>query len=241
MARVLAAKAALCIRVDALSDADTKSDVDAATIGLENRAKLETRLRVLEQGLGHTSLRSIAKASGGTNGQQKKFEMQGNGASYNTAADTLLLPTAAAGVKADEMDEDEPVVENGVHATAEMDEAARKAAKKAAKKAKKLAEAQQEGAAAAQAVTVPPTGSDEDDEAARKEAKRLKKEAKKARKESIGAADDAPVAAASAVADVKSSSSSKKDKKKDKKRKLDDDAEEVGAGSSSKKVKAKKA
>ncbi|KAH9918133.1 uncharacterized protein B0H18DRAFT_1032165, partial [Fomitopsis serialis] len=43
-----ATKAALSIRVDALSDVDTKSEPQAPSIGIENRAKLEARLRSLE-------------------------------------------------------------------------------------------------------------------------------------------------------------------------------------------------
>ncbi|ORY74062.1 nucleolar protein 58 [Leucosporidium creatinivorum] len=162
MARMVATKAALSIRLDALADADSKSSLDSATIGLENRAKLETRLRLLEQGMGHTSLRSISKAAGSTPGQ-KKFEMMGNGATYNSAADTLV-PTAPE-VKMDEdVEEDE--------------EAKAKAEKKAKKEAKRLAKeaAKAEGGEAAE----------EDDEAAKKEAKRLKKEAKKAAKAEDG-------------------------------------------------------
>ena len=48
MARMVATKAALSISVDALSDADSKSSADAASIGIENRAKLESRLHALE-------------------------------------------------------------------------------------------------------------------------------------------------------------------------------------------------
>ena len=48
MARIIATKAALSIRVDALSDAHSKSSVDAASVGTENRAKRESRLRALE-------------------------------------------------------------------------------------------------------------------------------------------------------------------------------------------------
>lgn len=124
MARMVATKAALSIRLDALADADSKSSLDSATIGLENRAKLETRLRLLEQGMGHTSLRSISKAAGSTPGQ-KKFEMQGNGASYNSAADTLV-PTA-------------PEVKMDVEEEEEDEEAKAKAEKKAKKEAKRLA------------------------------------------------------------------------------------------------------
>ncbi|KAJ3532249.1 hypothetical protein NM688_g7452 [Phlebia brevispora] len=48
MARMVATKAALSIRVDALTDPDGKSEPAAPSIGLENRAKLESRLRALE-------------------------------------------------------------------------------------------------------------------------------------------------------------------------------------------------
>lgn len=102
MARMVATKAALSIRLDALADADSKSSLDSATIGLESRVKLESRLRLLEQGIGHTSLRSIAAAAGGAAGNQKKFELQGNGATYNDAADTLVPTAQVAAVSAED-------------------------------------------------------------------------------------------------------------------------------------------
>ena len=103
---MVATKAALSIRLDALADADSKSTLESATIGLESRVKLESRLRLLEQGIGHTSLRSLAKSHDATAGNQKKFEMSGNGATYNDAADTLL-PTAAAVASSSAMDVDD--------------------------------------------------------------------------------------------------------------------------------------
>ena len=48
MAHMVATKAALSIRVDALTDADGKSELTAPSIGIENRAKLESHLRALE-------------------------------------------------------------------------------------------------------------------------------------------------------------------------------------------------
>lgn len=48
MARMVATKAALSIRLDALADADSKSSLDSATIGIDNRVKLEARLRQRE-------------------------------------------------------------------------------------------------------------------------------------------------------------------------------------------------
>jgi hypothetical protein len=103
MARMVATKAALSIRLDALADADSKSSLDAATIGIDNRVKLESRLRQLEAGIGHTSLRSLARSSGGE--QQKRYEPKGNGATYAAGADAVaaLVPTGVeAGKGADE-------------------------------------------------------------------------------------------------------------------------------------------
>jgi nucleolar protein 58 len=104
-ARMVAAKTALAVRVDALSEdgvapmKDEGEDADAtvaatSSVGIEGRAKLERRMRQLEQGLGITSVRKTAKANGAGDSATRKFEMRGNGAGYNTAADSLL-PTAA--------------------------------------------------------------------------------------------------------------------------------------------------
>jgi nucleolar protein 58 len=74
ISRVLAAKAALCIRVDALGEGSE------ATIGYEARAKVEARLRQLETGKPY-SLEAAAKGP-------KKYEREPNGAAaYNGAAD----------------------------------------------------------------------------------------------------------------------------------------------------------
>ncbi|CCL99180.1 uncharacterized protein FIBRA_01195 [Fibroporia radiculosa] len=84
MARMVATKAALSIRVDALTDADGKSESQAPSIGLENRAKLEARLRSLEQQGEASGLRS---AMSGRN--QQRFQMSGETKTYNTAADSV--------------------------------------------------------------------------------------------------------------------------------------------------------
>ncbi|KAJ8517368.1 hypothetical protein ONZ45_g5450 [Pleurotus djamor] len=90
MARMVATKAALSIRVDALTDADGKSEPSAPSIGLENRAKLESRLRSLEHGNDLAGVRRFA--DGGK--KQPRFEMKGETKTYNTAADAVdLLPT----------------------------------------------------------------------------------------------------------------------------------------------------
>ncbi|KAF8121339.1 hypothetical protein EV363DRAFT_947309 [Boletus edulis] len=90
MARMVATKAALSIRVDALTDADGKSEDQAPSVGLENRAKLESRLRALEQQSDVSGVRRYA--NDGT--KQQKFTMKGDTKTYNTAADAVdLVPT----------------------------------------------------------------------------------------------------------------------------------------------------
>lgn len=85
MARMVATKAALSIRLDALADADSKSDMSAPTIGAESRAKLEARARGLDQRAAVNSLRAARGAGDGY--KQKAFTMQDSGRTYNTAAD----------------------------------------------------------------------------------------------------------------------------------------------------------
>jgi len=87
MARMVATKAALSIRVDALTDTDGKSDATAPEIGIANRAKLESRLRALEYADDVNGQRTPRK-------RQPKFEMMEETKVYNTAADAVdLLPT----------------------------------------------------------------------------------------------------------------------------------------------------
>jgi len=87
MARMVATKAALSIRVDALTDVDGKSDAVAPSIGLENRAKLESRLRALEYTDDLNGQRPMAK-------KQPRYEASGQSKIYNTAADAIdMLPT----------------------------------------------------------------------------------------------------------------------------------------------------
>ncbi|KIR35363.1 nucleolar protein 58 [Cryptococcus deuterogattii 99/473] len=101
MARMVATKAALSIRVDALSDADSRSDVSAAEVGISNRVKLESRLRALEHQAGIQSVRKVVSANGQQGRQQPRFEMSGATGSYNAATDNVplngdLLPTQPA-------------------------------------------------------------------------------------------------------------------------------------------------
>jgi nucleolar protein 58 len=89
---MVATKAALSIRVDALTDADGKSEPTAPSIGVENRGKLESRLRALEHQLEGGTVRRFAGENSGK--KQQKFEMTGETRKYNTAADHVdLVPT----------------------------------------------------------------------------------------------------------------------------------------------------
>ncbi|OBZ71928.1 Nucleolar protein 58 [Grifola frondosa] len=86
MARMVATKAALSIRVDALTDADGKSEPLAPSIGIENRAKLEARLRSLEQQGDAGGMRSAISGK-----KQARFQMTGETKTYNIAADAVDL------------------------------------------------------------------------------------------------------------------------------------------------------
>ena len=98
MARMVATKAALSIRVDALSDADSKSSADASSIGIENRVKLESRLRALEY---RNDLTTTTPFKGERKKEQPRFEMKTDVKQYNTAADAVgFLPTQRQGAEA---------------------------------------------------------------------------------------------------------------------------------------------
>jgi nucleolar protein 58 len=84
---MVATKTALSVRVDALTDADEKSTVTAPTIGLENRAKLEARLRTLEAENDATGVRRFAV---GPN-QQKRVKLGSAAPTYNPAVDAVGL------------------------------------------------------------------------------------------------------------------------------------------------------
>jgi len=158
MARMVATKTALSVRIDALSDADTKSAGDAPIKGIESRAKLESRLRMLEQGMGIQSVRRAATGTG-MNKQPGKFEMRTNGAKYNPAAD-VLIPSQPPAASAEEssMQVDGDVSTNG------------KKSKKD-KKRKRDAAAEFDEEASAVETAAPAENLD------KKERKRLKKEA----------------------------------------------------------------
>lgn len=93
ISRVLAAKAALACRVDALSDETADGGLDA-TVGYEGRAKVEARLRQLEGGSG--ALASSANKDGAlTAGRTARYDpvaakAAAKAAGYSAASDMAL-------------------------------------------------------------------------------------------------------------------------------------------------------
>merc|ERR1711981_725647 len=81
MSRMLAAKAALAVRYDALADADDAN----MEMSIHNRAKLETRLRVLETGKAEKAPLKNDKKEAKTGFKTKTETME-----YDEAADTTL-------------------------------------------------------------------------------------------------------------------------------------------------------
>ncbi|KAJ3073323.1 Nucleolar protein 58 [Podochytrium sp. JEL0797] len=84
VARTVATKCALGIRVDALGDHD------GPTIGIELRAKLENRMRQLEG----KAKGAVGSASKGKKDGNKKFEFKANKA-YNPASDVTMTEASA--------------------------------------------------------------------------------------------------------------------------------------------------
>lgn len=84
---MVATKTALSVRVDALTDVDEKSTPSAPTIGLENRAKLESRLRSLEA---ESDAMGVRRFATGPN-QQKRIKLGSAAPTYNPAADAVGL------------------------------------------------------------------------------------------------------------------------------------------------------
>lgn len=129
ISRVLAAKASLATRVDALSD-ETVDNVDT-TIGYEGRAKVEARLRQLE---GVTSaLPAVNKNGALTSKKTMSYAPEAAKPAYNDANDIVMDgATTESGKK-----EKKKKSKKDKKRKAEDDNDDEKAAKKAAKKAKK--------------------------------------------------------------------------------------------------------
>ncbi|XP_059652624.1 probable nucleolar protein 5-2 [Cornus florida] len=214
ISRSLAAKTALAIRYDALGDS-----VDN-TMGLENRAKLEARLRQLEG-------RELSRSAGSAKGKPKiefydKDRKKGAGAlitaakTYNPSADSLLGRTESAAEKEEEIvpkrkREAEP------SETAAAEEAADEQKKEKKKKKKKKAEEE---------VTALP----EDGPSAEPESEERKKEKKKKKKH----------LAENAEVDNNGGNVEAGEKKKKKRKHAEPDEEETETPSKKKEKKKKK-
>ncbi|KAJ3023717.1 Nucleolar protein 58 [Thoreauomyces humboldtii] len=143
IARVVATKAALSIRCDALGDTDTPN------VGIQARAKIEARLRQLEG----KAVRSVNSSAAKGKPAQKKYEFTA-GASYNASSDAVVEPTPSKKRKAtateDEAETPAPVEKKAKkekkEKKADKEEVAEtKEEKKARKAAKKSAEASESG------------------------------------------------------------------------------------------------
>ncbi|KAK0527744.1 Nucleolar protein 58 [Tilletia horrida] len=208
MARMVATKAALSIRLDALADGDsTTNPAEGATIGADARIRLESRLRALESGAGLSSLRSVAAAAGNGYKQQAFKLSNGNGsaaATYNAGADAPGPSTSAAAAAAAESEE---------KLSKEERKALKKAAKKRAaeemdagdatvesvsneekkKKKKKDKHASEDGANGTSSASVAENGAEDEGESSKvlskEERKALKKAAKKRAAEEMDGGD----------------------------------------------------
>ncbi|GJJ07695.1 Nucleolar protein 58 [Clathrus columnatus] len=221
MARMVATKAALSIRVDALTDVEGKSEPTAPTIGMENRAKLESRLRALEHQNDLGGIRSFAGPSSAK--KQKKFEMNADVKTYNIAADAvdILLPTQrdnGNGV------DNSAAVERAVKAVLDVKEEKKRAKEEKKKQKEKTKKGEEEDGDMEVDSPVKTNGKENDEETPEEKAerKRLKKEAKAAKK-----------------AEKKQDDSPKKDKEKKRKRD-EEEEEETPADEQSKEKKKKK-
>mmetsp|Transcript_6723 Transcript_6723/g.7295 ORF Transcript_6723/g.7295 Transcript_6723/m.7295 type:complete len:511 (+) Transcript_6723:145-1677(+) len=134
ISRVLAAKASLAIRVDALSD-ETLEHVDT-TIGYEGRAKVEARLRQLE-GVTGAAIASLNKNGSLTSKKTSAYTPVPAKPAYNGASDMVLDGQKEEKDSSEKEKKKEKKSKKEKKRKAEDDADDDKAAKKAAKKAKK--------------------------------------------------------------------------------------------------------
>jgi len=171
ISRMLAAKAALATRVDALGD-DVNTD-----LGVEHRAKLEARLRHLEQG-GMTRISGTGKQKGKFDRYENKSEVR----QYAAAADSTLPKRKIEEVASTSSTPKRVKVEVVEAAEPEaVEEAAADASEKKKKKKKKAkemeAEAPAEEAAPAIEEAQPEADASADEPAEKKKKKKKKKAA----------------------------------------------------------------
>ncbi|TRM68591.1 hypothetical protein BD626DRAFT_482221 [Schizophyllum amplum] len=219
MARMVATKAALSIRVDALTDADGKSEVEAGALGVANRAKLESRLRALEY---QNDLGGARRFGDAGRKQQKSFSMSGETRTYNTQADAVDLVPAQ---REDPMALAQQVVES-------VKEDKRKA--KEEKKAKKAKKAKKEESDDESEDDENKMDVDEDEEETKR--KREKKEKKRKRRES----EAVSAIASSPMKGEEESKESKEERKARKKAEKEKKAAAAGAAADADAPKKKK-
>jgi len=136
ISRVLAAKASLAIRVDALSD-ETAESIDT-TIGYEGRAKVEARLRQLE-GFNGGAVSAVNVDGSLTAKKTASYAPVAAKSSYNDSSDMVLDSTkvSESGEKEAKKDKKEKKKKSKKRKADDDDDDSDKAAKKAAKKARK--------------------------------------------------------------------------------------------------------
>ncbi|KAG0423594.1 hypothetical protein HPB47_000633 [Ixodes persulcatus] len=122
ISRMLAAKASLATRVDALGE-----DGVGTELGVEHRAKLESRMRVLEEGGGNRRISGLGRGRAA----QDRYEHKSAVRQYQPGADSTL-PSASGGKKRKFKEEDDD--EAGPSAPAEVVEEDTKPKKKKKKK-----------------------------------------------------------------------------------------------------------
>ena len=196
MARMVATKAALSIRVDALTDVEGKSEPMAPSIGLENRAKLEHRLRKLEEQSDQSGVRKFNDKPK----NQQKYEPQGDLKVYNTAADLVSTQRDPVDVAMDVVEE----VKEDKRKEKESKEERKK--RKAEKRAKKEAKAESESKDEEEEDAMDVDGEQEKakrkmrDAGTDKAEKKAEKEArKKAKKEAEAVAESTPTEASAST------------------------------------------
>ncbi|KAH6830556.1 NOP56-like pre RNA processing ribonucleoprotein [Perilla frutescens var. hirtella] len=192
ISRSLAAKAALAIRCDALGDGEDN------TMGLENRIKLEARLRSLEG-------KELSRSAGSVKGKPKiefydKDKKKGSGGmitpakTYNPAADSILALTES--LSKDDEEEQEVVEEQ----------------QKKKKKKKRMTQTED---AAPEAVD----GAELEAEPVKKDKKKKRKNAEEANEEGDGDASEKKKKKKRKHADVEDGGNETPGKKKEKKKK----------------------
>ena len=159
ISRVLAAKASLAIRVDALSD-ETQDELDT-TIGFEGRAKVEARLRQLETGV---------VTNGGLTAQKT--------ARYDPVAAKQAAAAPAYNAASDMVLDSKPAAEDSDSDS----EAAKKKKKKDKKKSRESMDTVESSKSKKEKKEKKRKASDSDDEADEDEKKKAKKAKKEKRK-----------------------------------------------------------